>query len=150
MPEILLVGSRERAAAITIVSEYLETIREHEHVDDVAAEVDGHIRDEANAMWIACEGDEAAGCVAIHPLLEQTFFEIKRLYVRPSSRGRSIGSALMHAAETFAREHGAAAIYLDTNSTMREAVALYGKLGYHRVAPYHETTQADVFLKKQL
>ena len=56
----------------------------------------------------------------------------------------------MRAAETFARECGGSAMYLDTKSRMHEAIALYEALGYERIAPYHATPFADVFLRKRI
>ncbi|MFA5881237.1 MAG: GNAT family N-acetyltransferase [Eubacteriales bacterium] len=45
---------------------------------------------------MAFEGDEAAGCIALKKLKDNSC-EMKRLYVRPKFRGQGIGKALTEA-----------------------------------------------------
>lgn len=54
---------------------------------------------------------------------------IERLISHPDKRGLGIGTQLMQQAETWARDHGAHLIYLDTGKDW-DANHLYQKLGY--------------------
>ncbi|WP_062465281.1 GNAT family N-acetyltransferase [Demequina soli] len=64
--------------------------------------------------------------------------EIKRLFVRPGHRGHGHSKVMMGAAEAVARRAGACRIVLETGSEQPEALALYDRLGYSRIAPYGE------------
>jgi aminoglycoside 6'-N-acetyltransferase len=52
------------------------------------------------------------------------------LAVAPEWRGRGVGTALMRAAEDWARAHGAERMVLDLNSANAGALRLYERLGY--------------------
>lgn len=52
------------------------------------------------------------------------------LSVLPEWRGRGVGTALMDAAEAWAREHGAARMILDLAASNTGALRLYERLGY--------------------
>lgn len=83
--------------------------------------------------------DEAfAGCVALRPL-EQNVCEMKRLYVRPTFRGKDLGRALVERVISEAREIGYAWMRLDTLSAqMPEAVNLYRRFGFRETAAYND------------
>jgi ribosomal protein S18 acetylase RimI-like enzyme len=81
---------------------------------------------------------KAAGCGALHRLDADTC-EMKRLYVRPQFRGQRLGRILTERLIGEARSMGYKAMRLDTVADkMREAVKLYGRLGFREVAPYRE------------
>jgi putative acetyltransferase len=86
-------------------------------------------------LLIAKVNGEVAGCVALRAY-DQRSLEMKRLYVRPTTRGVGLGKRLVEAAITIARRSGYAEIRLDTLASMTSAQSLYRTLGFIEIAPY--------------
>jgi putative acetyltransferase len=79
---------------------------------------------------------QLAACVALHKL-EPAICEMKRLYLRPRFRGKGLGRALAERIIAEARQIGYARMRLDTvEPIMKDAVAMYRKLGFNEIPPY--------------
>jgi putative acetyltransferase len=90
---------------------------------------------EGRLLLAEFEGHQAA-CVALHKL-EPGICEMKRLYLRPQFRGRGLGRALAERIIAEARQIGYRRMRLDTvEPVMKDAVAMYRKLGFKEIAPY--------------
>ena len=96
----------------------------------------------AGGIWLAWDGVEAAGCVALHALTPE-IAEVKRMYVRPASRGRGIARELGERVIAEARELGYARLRLGTLTTMLAAQNLYSSLGFEPIPPYRSVEFGD-------
>ena len=92
---------------------------------------------EGHLLLVECEG-QLAGCVAINKL-DSRVCEMKRLYLRPQFRGQGLGRALTTRIIAEARQIGYQRMRLDTvEPVMKDAVAMYRKLGFKEIAPYRQ------------
>jgi putative acetyltransferase len=90
---------------------------------------------EGRLLLAECEG-QLAGCVALHKL-EPGICEMKRLYLRPLFRGKGLGRVLAERIIGEARQIGYQSMRLDTvEPVMKDAVAMYHKLGFKLIEPY--------------
>lgn len=86
-------------------------------------------------ILVAREKGETVGCVAVRPLGEK-ICEMKRLYVKPSHRGKKLGRDLALAIIEEAKRLGYKTMRLDTVVEMKEASALYRSLGFQPIDAY--------------
>jgi putative acetyltransferase len=86
-------------------------------------------------LWLAWDGNEALGCLALHELAPDTA-ELKRMYVRPESRGRGVARRLTEHAIAVATARGYTRLRLGTLPNMDAAQRLYTSLGFRRIPAY--------------
>ena len=90
---------------------------------------------QTGALWVAEEAGAVVGMVAVHPLPGTLDWEICRMYVAASQRGTGVAAALLTTAEAHARDAGAEAIRLWSDTRFTRAHSFYAKLGYVRQGP---------------
>jgi len=93
------------------------------------------------ALWVATERDDVVGSIALRRTGGREV-ELKRMYLRPSMRGRGLGRLLLEAALAWARTNGIERITLDTTQDMQAARRLYEAHGFVRV-PGHVSRQGQ-------
>lgn len=79
--------------------------------------------------------DKAVGCGALKKFDTNTF-EIKRMFVEPSQRGKGIATHILKELEQWSKELKASRCILETGKRMPDAVALYRKNGYTLISNY--------------
>ncbi len=100
---------------------------------------------------IAFDDGEPVGCGAFKRY-EEGVAEIKRMYVKPESRGRRIAALVLAELESWAAELGFTKCILETGHKQPEAIALYRREGYSVIPNYGQYVGVDnsVCLKKTL
>lgn len=102
------------------------------------------------ALFVAYENDALAGCVALKKL-DASSCEMKRLYVRPSFRGKKAGRLLAEALIRKAIALGYQQMKLDTDTVAHaNAIALYRQLGFRETKPYHQVPHPFLFMALDL
>lgn len=84
---------------------------------------------------VAYDGETAVGCGAFKKHTGDTA-EIKRMFVRPESRGQRIAAQVLSELETWASESGFTVYVLETGLKQPEAIALYKRSGYTEIPNY--------------
>ncbi|MEM0939252.1 MAG: GNAT family N-acetyltransferase [Bacteroidota bacterium] len=99
-----------------------------------------YILNDGGAILIALYNELPVGTCALIRLNHQVF-ELAKMAVVPNMQGKQIGFKLGEAAINKAKEMRALKLYLETNSVLKPALALYKKLGFQEVtgtsSPYH-------------
>src|SRR4051794_25045729 len=92
---------------------------------------------------------EVVACGGIQPHTRR-IGEIKRMWVDPDWRGCGLAPRLLKALEDRTVELGYREVYLDTNATLGEAVAMYERSGYRRIERYNDNPYAQRWFAKRL
>jgi GNAT superfamily N-acetyltransferase len=110
-----------------------DTLREFGFAPD--PEIDPDLADPEAAyatLWVVLEDGKVVGSIALRDL-GAAEVELKRMYLRPSQRGRGRGKQLLTTALDWARANGVAVVKLDTSERMETAQRLYEAYGFRRV-----------------
>jgi putative acetyltransferase len=113
-----------------------------QNFDKELASLPGDYAPPDGRLLLAEYEEQLAGCVALHQLNSgagSEVCEMKRLYLRPQFRGKGLGRALADRIIAEARQIGYVRMRLDTvEPVMKDAVAMYRRLGFREIAPYCE------------
>jgi putative acetyltransferase len=104
------------------------------------------------AVYVVRKDGAPAGCVAIVNR-DGEYGELKRLYVRPASRGQGLSRILIAQLETAARLMGLPLIRLETGTLQPEALGVFEAAGFWRRGPFGDYPADDpycVFMEKAL
>jgi putative acetyltransferase len=115
------------------------------------ARLPGHYAPPDGRLLLAEYDGQMAGCVALHKW-EDGICEMKRLYLRPSFRGKGLGRVIAEKIIAEARSIGYQRMRLDTiGPLMKDAVEMYRKLGFREIAPYRPNPIAGaMYMELQL
>jgi len=117
--------------------------------EEELASLPGCYAEPEGGVWVAWDGGEPVGMVALRPRLDGC--EMKRLYVAPKARGTGLGRRLAERCIDEARRRGYRIMRLDTLRSMDAANHIYDALGVEETGPYYENPAPGVrYLKMWL
>lgn len=101
--------------------------------------------------FVASEGSRLVGCIFVHERSDHVY--VGKLAVAPSHQRRSIGAALLQAAEVHARLLGKPTLELQTRVELKGNQAAFARMGFHETerkahAGYDRPT--SLTMRKQL
>jgi ribosomal protein S18 acetylase RimI-like enzyme len=116
---------------------------------EVLADPQGKILDHGGRIFMAIEAGEAVGCVALLKMADGGY-EVAKMTVSETLRGSGLGRLLMQRCIEAGAEDGVPRLYLETNSSLAPALALYRTMGFEQLAPAEtEYVRADVFMERR-
>ena len=72
------------------------------------------------------------------------------MWVDEDWRGAGLGSRMLRELEALAGRLGHRRVVLDTNGTLTEAIAMYGRAGYRPIERYNDNPYAEAWFEKDL
>ena len=115
---------------------------------DVLSNPQAHIIDPGGAILFAQLGEEIVGTCALM-LDAPGVYELTKMGVTEKHQGLGIGRALIEAAIEAFKQRGGHTLFLETNSKLQTAIALYGKVGFERqpgIKPGSHYARADIYM----
>ena len=140
MAVIEAVTGAELAIAAQLFREYQEELDVDlcfQGFEEELATLPGRYAPPRGSILLARVDAEVVGCVAVRPIADG-ICEMKRLFVRPPFRGRSIGRELAEAIIARSKSLGYGRMRLDTLVRLERANELYARLGFVRTDPYYD------------
>ena len=140
MAIIEAVTGAELAIAAQLFREYQEELDVDlcfQGFEEELATLPGRYAPPRGSILLARVDAEVVGCVAVRPIADG-ICEMKRLFVRPPFRGRSIGRELAEAIIARSKSLGYGRMRLDTLVRLERANELYARLGFVRTDPYYD------------
>lgn len=109
------------------------------HDIEVLENPDKHILEKGGHIFVALYNGFPVGVCALCPMPEESpyDFELAKLAVNNSIQRKGIGRRLCDAVVNKARELGGNMLFLESNTRLKPAIALYRKLGFKELPEYH-------------
>lgn len=135
----------------TLVAELNATLLEltpPEHCHHLTVE---QMADADTTVFIARDGGLAVACGALKRHAGGVG-EVKRMFTRPSHRGKKIGADIVSQIEALARKEGLKRLVLETGDSHQAAWTVYERAGFSRCGPVldYPDVKWSVFYEKPL
>ncbi|MET0275025.1 MAG: GNAT family N-acetyltransferase [Phenylobacterium sp.] len=115
---------------------------------EVLGDPQGQIIAKGGRVFVAVDGGEVVGCVALLKMADGGY-EVAKMTVVEAVRGSGLGRRLMQRCIDEGQALGATRLYLETNSSLAPARALYRAMGFRDLAPVETPyARADVFMDR--
>ena len=127
------------------ISKYF-TLEAKDH--EVLGDPQGKILAKGGRIFMALEGGRPVGCVALLKMADGGY-EVAKMTVVETLRGSGLGRLLMQRCIEAGAADGVPRLYLETNSSLAPALALYQAMGFRRLEPAQtDYVRADVFMER--
>jgi putative acetyltransferase len=105
----------------------------------------------STTLFVARDDGAAVACGALKRH-DASIGEVKRMYTRPSHRGRRIGAVIVERIEALARQEGLQRLVLETGDRHPAAWTVYERAGFTRCGPVLDYPESawSVFYEKDL
>lgn len=123
------------------------------HDIELLADPESTILEKGGCIMVALYGEKAVGVCALCRMDPSTGYdyELAKLAVDSGIQRKGIGLRLCHAAIGKARELGASTLFLESNTRLKPAIALYRKLGFEELSEYHPAyARGDIQMKLKI
>jgi len=141
-------GDRQAAALVEQLDALQESLYpdESNHLEPMAELFRAHFE-----FLGAFDGDALLACGAVK-CVDDTYGELKRMYVSPAHRRRGAAAAILAALEQRLRARGIRLVRLETGIRQADALAFYRAHGYQSIAPFgsYGPDPLSVFMEKSL
>jgi putative acetyltransferase len=100
-------------------------------------------------IYMALDGEERVGTVALIKMGDGEF-EVAKMGVAESRRGQGIGRELLSFTIEDARRMGSKRLFIETNTSLKNAIHLYESLGFQHLPPgsvQSHFVRGDAFLE---
>jgi len=103
------------------------------------------------AFFVTRQDGVPAGCGGVQ-FFGTEYGELKRMFVRPKFRGLGLAKLMLEHLEAYSLEHNISLLRLETGIHQKEAISLYGHMGYKTRPPFGEyiNDPLSLFLEKKI
>ncbi len=141
-PSLILVQSKEEYnTAKKLIREYADSLDFSLDFQDIRGELNSlsnYYGPPKGLILLVKSGEEYVGVTCLRNL-GNFIAEIKRMYLKPSSRGKSLGRRMLNRTIEEAKRLGYRHLRLDTVPEMESAIHLYSSTGFYRIEGYNNT-----------
>ena len=151
--EVITYSAKYLPDFILLNREWIETHFKIEPMDIEQLErAEDSIIAKGGEIFFILEEGKVLGTCAMVPHEGPGVYELAKMAVAPSARGKGLGDLLMKTAETWAAGKHAKAIMLLSNTELEAAIALYLKHGYQIVSlgPHPDYERSNIEMIKHL
>lgn len=138
--EIVEYRPQYQKAFYELTRQWIERYWELEpHDIEVLENPHRHIIEKGGHIFVALYNGLPVGVCALCPMPEESpyDFELAKLAVSDSVKRKGVGHRLCDAVISKARESGGKMLFLESNTRLKPAIALYRKLGFKELPEYH-------------
>ena len=138
--EIIAFQPQYKEAFYNLNREWIERYWELEpHDIEVLSNPEKYILDEGGDIFVALYNGTPVGVCALCPMPDGSpyDYELAKLAVDTSIQRKGIGRRLCEAVIAKARESGGKTLFLESNTRLKPAIALYRRLGFKELSEYH-------------
>jgi GNAT superfamily N-acetyltransferase len=138
--------SRELAAYLAFIGDEMDP----DGLDHDIAHWEEQYGGRSGTLLLVVDGSgEVVGTAAVR-VLEPGTAELKRMWLRPATRGQGLGQRLLEACFEEARRLGCRAMRLDTQAKLEAALRLYRANDFREIPVYNDNRRADIWMERPL